>query len=68
MSLDALAREIVSCRACPRLVAWREEVGRVKRRAFADEVYWARPVPGFGDPDTRIWCCRARSARTARGC
>ena len=50
MSLDALAREIVSCRACPRLVAWREEVGRVKRRAFADEVYWARPVPGFGDP------------------
>ena len=50
MSLDALAREIVSCRACPRLVAWREEVGRVKRRAFADEDYWARPVPGFGDP------------------
>ena len=49
--LDALEREIVGCRKCPRLVAWREEVGRVKRRAFADQDYWARPVPGFGDPD-----------------
>ena len=49
--LDALEREITGCRACPRLVAWREEVGRVKRRAFADQDYWARPVPGFGDPD-----------------
>ena len=49
--LDALEREIVACRLCPRLVAWREEVGRVKRRAFADQDYWARPVPGFGDPD-----------------
>jgi len=46
-----LAAAIVACRACPRLVAWREEVGRVKRRAFADQDYWARPVPGFGDPD-----------------
>jgi hypothetical protein len=36
---------------CPRLVAWREEVGREKRAAFRDEEYWARPVPGFGDPD-----------------
>lgn len=51
MSLAALEAEIIACRACPRLVAWREEVGRVKRRAFADEEYWARPVPGFGDPD-----------------
>ncbi len=51
MSLDDLATEIVACRRCPRLVAWREEVGRVKRRAFAGEDYWARPVPGFGDPD-----------------
>jgi uracil-DNA glycosylase family 4 len=49
-SLAALEAEVVSCRACPRLVAWREEVGRVRRRAFADEEYWARPVPGFGDP------------------
>lgn len=47
----ALAAEIVACRACPRLVAWREEVGRVRRRAYADQRYWARPVPGFGDPD-----------------
>lgn len=51
MSLDDLAAEITRCRRCPRLVEWREEVGRVKRRAFAHEDYWARPVPGFGDPD-----------------
>lgn len=53
-SPDALARleaDVVACRACPRLVAWREEVGRVRRRAFADQEYWARPVPGFGDAD-----------------
>jgi uracil-DNA glycosylase len=45
----ALEREIVSCRRCPRLVAWREEVARVKRASFADQDYWGRPVPGFGD-------------------
>ena len=50
-TLEDLDAEIVACRACPRLVAWREEVGRVKRRAFAGQEYWARPVPGFGDPD-----------------
>ncbi|HTI34632.1 MAG TPA: uracil-DNA glycosylase family protein, partial [Miltoncostaea sp.] len=49
--LEALDAEIVGCFACPRLVAWREEVARVKRRAFADQEYWGRPVPGFGDPD-----------------
>ncbi|MGD9572639.1 MAG: uracil-DNA glycosylase [Thermoleophilia bacterium] len=48
--LAALEAQITACRACPRLVEWREEVGRVKRRAFAGEDYWARPVPGFGDP------------------
>ncbi len=42
------------CRACPRLVAWREEVAVVKRRAFRDEPYWGRPSPGFGDPDARL--------------
>jgi uracil-DNA glycosylase family 4 len=42
------------CRACPRLVAWREEVATTKRRAFADETYWGRPVPGFGADDARI--------------
>jgi uracil-DNA glycosylase len=52
--LEALEAEIVRCRKCPRLVAWREEVARRKRAAFADEVYWARPVPGFGDPSARV--------------
>jgi uracil-DNA glycosylase family 4 len=52
--LNALANEIVVCRRCPRLVEWRERVGREKRAAFADEEYWARPVPGFGDPAARI--------------
>ncbi len=45
---------MVACRACPRLVAWREEVARTKRAAFASEDYWGRPVPGFGDPAARL--------------
>ncbi len=53
-ALEALHREIVACRRCPRLVAWREEVGRKKRRAFRDWDYWAKPVPGFGDPQARL--------------
>ena len=52
--LHALDREISACRACPRLVEWREQVGREKRAAFRDEAYWARPVPGFGDPRARV--------------
>jgi uracil-DNA glycosylase family 4 len=52
--LAALTAEIVECRRCPRLVAWREEVATVKRAAFADQTYWGRPAPGFGDPDARI--------------
>ena len=48
--LRALHREIVDCRACPRLVAWREEVARLKVKRFRDWTYWARPLPGFGDP------------------
>ncbi len=52
--LIELEKEIIHCRRCPRLVAWREEVGRTKRRAYRDEDYWAKPVPGFGDPDARI--------------
>lgn len=48
--LEALHREIAACTACPRLVAWRERVAREKRRAYRDETYWGRPVPGFGDP------------------
>jgi uracil-DNA glycosylase family 4 len=54
-ALDALEREITACRRCPRLVAWREEVARVRRAAFADQEYWGRPVPGFGDPDARVY-------------
>jgi uracil-DNA glycosylase family 4 len=50
VSLVALEAEVVECRRCPRLVAWREEVARVKRAAHAGEEYWGRPVPGFGDP------------------
>jgi uracil-DNA glycosylase family 4 len=49
-SLGQVHDEVVTCRACPRLVAWREAVGEEKRAAFRDEEYWARPVPGFGDP------------------
>ncbi|HEV2779155.1 MAG TPA: uracil-DNA glycosylase [Actinophytocola sp.] len=52
--LAELDRQVTECRACPRLVAWREEVGRVKRAAFADQTYWARPVPGFGPPDAAL--------------
>ncbi len=53
-ALDALAAEVVVCRRCPRLVAWREEIARTKRRAYADQAYWGRPVPGFGDPQARV--------------
>ncbi len=52
--LAALTAEIVECRKCPRLVAWRELVAREKVARFRDETYWARPVPGFGDPDASI--------------
>jgi uracil-DNA glycosylase family 4 len=52
--LAALTAEIVECRLCPRLVAWREQVAREKVKRFRDEPYWGRPVPGFGDPDGRI--------------
>jgi uracil-DNA glycosylase family 4 len=52
--LVALAAEIVRCRRCPRLVAWREQVARERRAAFAHERYAAHPVPGFGDPRARV--------------
>jgi uracil-DNA glycosylase family 4 len=52
--LRALTAEIVACRACPRLVAWREDVAREKRAAYRDEEYWGRPVPGFGDRHARL--------------
>jgi uracil-DNA glycosylase family 4 len=52
--LERLEREIVDCRRCPRLVAWRELVAREKRSSFAHERYWGRPIPGFGDPRARV--------------
>lgn len=52
--IAALDRLVPTCRACPRLVAWREEVALVKRAAFRGEQYWGRPVPGFGPDDARI--------------
>ena len=53
-TLDKIEQELIACRKCPRLVAWREEVARVKRKAYRDQEYWGKPVPGFGDPDARI--------------
>lgn len=54
MPLESLNTELLACRKCPRLVAWREEVARVKRRAYCDWEYWGKPVPGFGDPRARV--------------
>lgn len=52
--LDALNKKIISCRKCLRLVQWREEVARVKRKAYINEEYWGKPVPGFGDPNAKV--------------
>jgi uracil-DNA glycosylase family 4 len=52
--LTVLDQRLSDCRACPRLVAWREEVAATKRAAFADQDYWGRPVPGFGPPDAAV--------------
>ena len=55
-ALRQLEADVVVCRACPRLVAWREQVALERRAAFRDEEYWGRPVPGFGDPAARdLW-------------
>ena len=53
-ALTGVKAEVVVCRACPRLVAWREQVAREKVARFADREYWGRPVPGFGDPNARV--------------
>jgi uracil-DNA glycosylase family 4 len=55
--IDELNRRIVSCRRCPRLVEWREQIAREKRAAFRDEEYWGRPLPGFGDLKARLLIC-----------
>jgi len=52
--LEKLNEEIIQCYKCERLVAWREEVARVKRRAYKDQEYWGKPVPGFGDPNASV--------------
>ncbi|NVB37942.1 uracil-DNA glycosylase [Pseudenhygromyxa sp. WMMC2535] len=53
-SLATLEKQVTRCRACDRLVEWREAVAEKKRAAFIDETYWGRPVPGFGDPQARL--------------
>ncbi len=54
MRFDELNKEIIACRKCPRLVEWREQVAREKRKAYRDWEYWGRPVPGFGDRKARV--------------
>jgi len=54
MSLKVIEEQVVGCRLCPRLVEWREQVGRDKRKSYREWDYWARPVPGFGDPAARL--------------
>jgi uracil-DNA glycosylase family 4 len=53
-SIEKITAEVVDCRKCARLVAWREQVGREKRAAYREVDYWARPVPGFGDPQATL--------------
>jgi uracil-DNA glycosylase len=53
-ALEAFNARVVRCTRCPRLVAYREEIGRVRKRAFIDEEYWARPVPSLGDPSAHV--------------
>src|SRR6202142_1626760 len=52
--LEVLNAEVVSCRRCPRLVAYREQIAQEKRRAYRDHDYWGKPVPGFGDPNAAV--------------
>jgi uracil-DNA glycosylase family 4 len=54
-SLEALNQEVLACRRCPRLVAWREQMAREKRKAYQSQEYWGKPVPGFGDPQARVF-------------
>ncbi|MCJ7832654.1 MAG: uracil-DNA glycosylase, partial [Actinobacteria bacterium] len=52
--MDELEARVVGCRACPRLVDWREQVAHEKVARFAQHDYWGKPVPGFGDPEARV--------------
>ncbi|PWH11705.1 MAG: uracil-DNA glycosylase [Anaerolineae bacterium] len=53
--LNTLNAALLACRRCPRLVEWREQVARQKRKAYRDQDYWGRPVPGFGDPQAQVF-------------
>src|SRR6516225_3020212 len=53
-ALVVLNQQVIACTNCPRLVEYRERIAREKRRAYRDHEYWARPVPGFGDPHARL--------------
>src|SRR5712691_9554005 len=57
IKLAALNKEVIACRRCPRLVAWREQVACEKRAAFRTEEYWGKPITGFGDPRARVLIC-----------
>ncbi|HEY1451095.1 MAG TPA: uracil-DNA glycosylase [Solirubrobacteraceae bacterium] len=52
--LDSLSDVVTVCRRCPRLVAWREQVARERRASFAEQTYWGRPIPAFGDPQASV--------------
>lgn len=54
-TLKSINTELASCRKCARLVEWREGVARTKRKAYKDQDYWGKPVPGFGDPEARVF-------------
>lgn len=55
MKIEEMNQSLLACRRCPRLVAWREQVAREKRKAYRDQDYWGKPVPGFGDPQARVF-------------
>lgn len=54
LSLKKLEKEIISCKACPRLVEWRENVAKVKRKSYQDQTYWGKPIPGFGSEKPKM--------------
>ena len=55
MDIETINQQVIACRKCPRLVSWREQVAREKRRAYQDQTYWGLPVPGFGDQHAHIF-------------
>ncbi len=65
-SLERLNAEIIGCRTCSRLVAWREQVGREKRAAYTDAEYWAQPITGFGDARATLLSTSARVSAAPR--